>query len=77
MVPKKRYSLYVKDTQNFKKYKDEVMTLYYKKYGTALSVGDLLIFALSTTKNALKIDSFVMDGHKKRENVVDEYGRIE
>ena len=77
MAQPKRYSLYVKDKEAFKKLKDELRTLYYKKYGNSLSVGDILTFALTTTKNALKCDSFTVEGQEKHDNIVDQYSRIE
>ena len=50
----KHTSLYVPDLEAFYRLKNEVRTLWYKKYGEALSIGKVVMCSLVITRNFLQ-----------------------
>jgi len=53
MSGKRAVSLYIRDEKEYKALRDEVKNLWYKKYGIALSIGEVVMYSLNFTKEEL------------------------
>jgi hypothetical protein len=74
---KGNYNVYISDVDEFKRLREKIIVLYYKRYGKTLTKGELMEVALNITINVLKNENYTTQGTILDSIVHNVYGRIE
>jgi hypothetical protein len=68
--------IYIKDVPKFKKLRESIKSLCYQKYGSALTMGDILLISMSLAKTVLSNEEYLAEGRKTDYSIDTRYGRV-